>query len=404
MTDQSSKLWTTQFVMVIVLTFLFFLCLQSLTAGFPIFITGTTGSSSKGGLMTTFFMLGAIVIRPFIGIFVHKINMKITLISTLIFLTLTLAASLGQESFSLLMLLRFLQGMTFGIATTLLATFATQLIPTKRLGEGIGYFGLATSLGTSLAPMLALALLQSTPFIWLLGLTIVLALLTLVGSFFIKNKRSEPLAQTKTPRGSVLSYAFDKKAFMPTFLVMLFYITFSGIVNFIDGLGKESHIQDHTSLFFLVTAVAMIVTRPFSGRIYDRFGHKFLIIPSAICGIVGLLCLSQTGTTGGLILSAVFYGIAYGVIQPTLQAWAVSRVAPDKKGTANAMTLNFMDLGMALGAVSLGTVADATSFHKMFGTSSVLIFVFILLYILVTTLSGRSTKNKHSLQEQRRGA
>ena len=397
MTGKTSRLWTIQFVMVIFSTFVFFMCLQSLTAGFPVFVTDISGSSSQGGLMTTFFMLGAIITRPFIGVLIHKINIKMTLLCTLVLVVVVLLLSLHQQTFGVLVILRLLQGVGFGTGSTLLATAATNLIPTRRLGEGIGYFGMATSLGTSIAPMLALTVIHQASFNWLLILTAALGFITFIGSLFIKNADREPTGATPKPKGSLLSYAFDKKAFLPSFLVMLFYITFSGIVNFIDGLGQESHMQGQISLFFLVTAIAMVVIRPFSGRIYDIVGHKVLVIPAALCGVVGLLLLSNTQGAGMLVLAAIFYGIAYGVIQPTLQAWAVSRVAPDKKATANAMALNFMDLGMAVGAASLGAVADVTGYHKMFGASSILVILLIVIYSVL--FISRQTKVR-KLNEQ----
>ncbi|GGE37652.1 MFS transporter [Pullulanibacillus camelliae] len=398
MKEQKVKLWTGQFVTIVLTTFIFFLCLMSLTAGFPVFETALTGSSSKGGFMTTFFMLGAILTRPFIGVLVHKIDIKVTMLFTLTFVIVTLFLSIGRESFTLLVIIRIFQGVSFGIITTLLATVATQILPQKRFGEGIGYFGMATSLGTSLAPMLALTLIHATSFNGLLLVTIGFAIICFIGSFFVRDTHAMTAIDSHQIKGSLVSYMFDKKAFLPTFLVMLFYITFGGIVNFIDGLGHEAHIEDHISSFFLVTAIAMIVIRPFSGRIFDRLGHKFLILPAAVFGLIGLFLLSITESTLLLVVAAGFYGLAYGVIQPTLQAWAVSRVSADKKGTANAMTLSCMDLGMAIGAASLGTVADKMNFHKMFGASSVLIVLLIVIYAIYTF--GRARKAHMQAQEE----
>src|SRR5699024_9756058 len=147
--------------------------------------------------------------------------------------------------------------------------------------------------------------------------------------------------------------AFDGKAFIPCILLFIFYITFTGNVNFLDGLGKSLEVG-RTSLFFFILMIMLLITRPFSGRIYDRKGHQFLLYPSAVSAIIGLVLLSYMQNVSMLIIASVLYGLAYGVMQPTLQAWAVSRVHANNRATANAMALSFMDLGHAVGALLLG--------------------------------------------------
>jgi predicted MFS family arabinose efflux permease len=272
-----------------------------------------------------------------------------------------------------------------------LATLATNLIPSERTGEGIGYFGMATSLGTTFGPMVALFMVHSYSFNNLIAMSLVIVVLTAIGSLFIKNKKHAPTARPVKNNQSLVDYAFDKKAFLPCILVCLFYITFSGIVNFLDGLGTENHFGGKVSLFFLIIAAMMVLTRPFSGKIFDRLGHRYLIYPGSIFGIIGLMFLAGTHSFSMLAVSGIFYGVAYGVMQPTFQAWAVKRVSPDKKGTANAMSLSFMDLGMAIGSASLGNVAGLVGYNATFGFSSILLLLLFAIYLAVS-LANRNIK------------
>jgi MFS family permease len=392
MNSATSRLWTPQFILIIFVTFLFFLCLQMLTAGFPVFVTGLKSNPAEGGLMTTVFMLAAIFTRPVIGILIHKMNIKLILGITLLLVTGVIFLSYGQTSLSSLVVIRILHGIGFGIGSTLLATLATALIPHERLGEGIGYFGMATSLGTTLGPSLALSFVHSFSFNVTILVTAAIAALGFITSLLVKNpeqsQKSEPKIEQK---GSILQYAFDKKALLPCFLVFLFYLTFSGIVNFINGLGEEVHLGGKVSIFFLLNAIVTVMIRPFSGKIYDRMGHKYLIYPACVVGISGLIIMALTRNFATLIVAAIVYGMAYGIMQPTFQAWAVSRVTPDKKGTANAMALSFMDLGMALGAITLGGVAGQFDYRSMYGISSFLIVILLILYSMA---NARTRKNR----------
>lgn len=397
--NQTSKLWTAQFTAIVLMAFLFFLCLQLLTAGFPAFITDLKNNPAQGGLMTTVFMAAAIATRPFVSSLMQKMdNKKLSLIS-LGFIAISVGLSFGQDSVGFLLLLRVFHGMGFGIITTIFSTMATNIIPTHRLGEGIGYYGLATSVGTSLGPMLALALLQVFSFNLLIILSIVLTIITLVLNLFVKApKRVVPVKNT-VQKVSFKEHAFDRKAFTPAILTAFFSITLGGVISFLRELGKEANIVASISLFFLVLTIMMILVRPVSGRMFDKYGHKVIIYPATIAGIIGLSLLAFTQNTLTLLIAAVFYGIAYGTVTPTLQALAVSSVPKEKQGTANAMYFSSMDLGMAIGSTGLGIVASYTSYHFLYGFSVVFLLGLLLAYTLIFVKGKPALKYVESSRE-----
>ncbi|WP_226645310.1 MFS transporter [Mesobacillus subterraneus] len=375
----TSGLWTAQFTAIVIMAFLFFLCLQLLTAGFPAFITDIKNNPAQGGLMTTVFMVSAIAIRPFVPSLMQKMDNKNLSLISLGFIALSVALSFGQDSVALLLLLRIFHGIGFGIITTIFSTMATNIIPAHRLGEGIGYYGMATSVGTSLGPMLALALLQVFSFNLLILLSVGLTLLTLLLNLFIKGPR-KPAKMSTVQKGHFREHAFDRHAFTPAILTAFFSITLGGVVSFLRELGKEAGLGATISLFFLVLTIVMVIIRPFSGRIYDRFGHKFIIYPAVVSGIIGLTLLAITQNTMTLLVAAVFYGLAYGTVAPTLQALAVGAVQKEKQGTANAMYFSSMDLGMALGSAGLGLLASYTSYHFIYGFSVIFLVGLMLAY------------------------
>lgn len=380
MEQTDKKLWTWQYVLAITLTFLFFLSLQALLGGFPVYVIQVSGNPANGGLMTTAFMFAAVVSRPVIGMMMNKINMKKFLVSSIIYIFFTILFSFFWESVPALVVLRILQGLGFGVISTLLATLVTNIIPNHRLGEGIGYFGMATSIGTTLGPMVALSLIHSMSFSTLLIVSLVLVGLIFAGALLFKNEDMGAHPKTQEPKKSLLQSAFDGRALIPCILLFIFYITFTGNVNFLDGLGKSLGME-HTSLFFFILMIMLLITRPFSGRIYDRKGHPFLLYPSAVSAIIGLILLSHMQNMSMLVIASIFYGLAYGVMQPTLQAWAVSRVHPSNKATANAMALSFMDLGHAVGAILLGMVVSNVGYQSMYDLTVVLGVILLLVYV-----------------------
>jgi MFS family permease len=127
----------------------------------------------------------------------------------------------------------------------------------------------------------------------------------------------------------------------------------------------------------------MIVIRPISGRLFDNYGHKIIILPAILSGIIGLILLAFTSNTPTLLLAGICYGVAYGTVTPSLQAIAVSSVSRDKHGTANAMFFSAMDLGVAIGSTGLGLLASATSYRFIYGFSVVPLIALIIAYSFI---------------------
>jgi len=80
-----------------------------------------------------------------------------------------------------------------------------------------------------------------------------------------------------------------------------------------------------------------------------------------------------------LLLAALSYGIAFGIIQPALQAWAISLAAPERREAANAMFYSAFDLGIGTGAALCGLVAASTGYRTMYRG---LVSVFALFLVL----------------------
>lgn len=393
--NKDNKLFTPEFITVMLMALALFLSVMFLTSGLPANITATTGNAFMGGMMTTFFMIAAIITRPVIGYVIQKANIKLLNIATISILAVLIFSLTVTDSIPILLFIRVLQGICFGILSTSVATMATNAMPAKRIGEGIGYYGMATSGGTSFAPMIALAILQSLSYKALILTSTALAVVTLVLMLLSKNKKKEVTTNAKAgsrEKNSFAEYAFDVRALLPCIAVLCFSFTLGGVTSFIKPLGKEAGIEATVSLFFLVEAIALLISKVLSGIIYDRAGHKVIMYPAAVCGIIGLYLLSIVNSTPMLLVAGVFYGAAYGFLTPTLQTIAVSKVDKKKQGTANAMYLSFMDLGMALGSPILGIVAGAQGYRAIYSVSIIFIVVLILLYGLTI---GREKTAQH---------
>ena len=104
--------------------------------------------------------------------------------------------------------------------------------------------------------------------------------------------------------------------------------------------------------------------------------------------------LSYANSIPKLIMASLFYGLGYGAVQPSLQAWAVNRSPDNRKGAANGTFLSSMDLAYTVGSILLGSIAGYKGYAVMYRVSSIFVVLLLIIYI------GHLVRNSASLEEE----
>ncbi|MEH7237646.1 MFS transporter [Bacillus sp. JJ1562] len=383
MGKKKGKLWTNQYVIIILLSLVMFAAFYMITAGFPIFVSTISDNPAIAGIMTTTLMVASLITRFFASVIIQKVNMKLLLIISLLYFLGTIGLTFVNDSIGFLIFIRALQGIGFSMLTILVFTMSSNIVPKSRLGEGIVFFAMSTSVGTTMGPLIAISYLAKYSFKSMMMLTLGLMAFSFVCSFFTKNtvieKKESSQEKNKEP---FYKYMFDKRVLLPCILVAFNYITIAGTVNFMGAFGKEINVGGKISQFFIAQGIAMVLVRSFSGKIFDKFGHKILIIPAAISGAGGLILLGFSTKMWMIWVSGVLFGIAFAIIHPIIQAWALTLVPPEKKATANSMLLIFIDSGLAIGSVGLGFLAKSVGYGMTFSYSAAFMIIILLVYLI----------------------
>ena len=391
-----AKLWTNQYVIIILLSLVMFASFYMITAGFPIFVSTISDNPAIAGIMTTTLMVASLLTRFFASVIIQKVNMKLLLILSLIYFLGTIALTFVNTSIGFLIAIRALQGIGFSMLTILVFTMSSNIVPKSRLGEGIVFFAMSTSVGTTMGPLIAISYLANYSFRSMMMITLGLMAFSLLCSFFTKNMKVEKEKESldNTNKEPFYKYMFDKRVLLPCILVSFNYIAIAGTVNFMGAFGKEINVGGRISQFFIAQGIAMVIVRAFSGKIFDKFGHRILIIPGAIAGAIGLGLLGFSTSMWMIWISGVLFGIAFAIIHPIIQAWALTLVPPEKKATANSMLLIFIDAGLAIGSVGLGFLAKVVGYGMTFSTSAAFMILILILYLMGSRKTETSKANK----------
>ncbi|MFD2368571.1 MFS transporter [Brevibacillus sp. GCM10020057] len=390
MGESREKLWSKDFVLITLSNFMLFLTIQMQLPTFPAYAKETyLANDFVAGLTASFFALGAVVARIITGELLKTKNSKRILSAGLCIAGITTAGYYLTGSVVLLLLMRALFGFGFGISSTTFPTIVTNAIPSKRIGEGMGYYGLSQSLAQALGPMIGLSVLATFGFGSMLSIGVACIVLIFPLISIIRAYRQPAAGAHAHEKG--LKRFYDKKILLPAFLNFCMSITYGGLVSFLAIYGQEANLA-HISWFFLCNAVAIVLARPIAGKLFDKKGHIAVFPPGAVLIGLGLLGLSYVHNDLMVISSALLYGLGYGCIQPSAQAWMVKVVEPEQRGMANGFFLNSIDCGIAVGSILLGVIASHSSFAVMYRMSALLMVLFLVVYFLSRLFSVRQRK------------
>ncbi|QSX06253.1 MFS transporter [Sedimentibacter sp. zth1] len=380
--EKSNDIWTKKFVFLFVANFFFFLSYEMLLATIPIYISKLGGKGSIIGIIIGIFTISSIIIRPFSDSSPKKFGRKKILIIGTWICVISTGGYYVFSKLSIIFIVRILHGFGFGLVTTLLATLAADSIPKEQMGEGMGYFGLGSAVSMSIGSFIGIWILNAFNFFWLFSAAIIILLAAII--FMQMISESTQIKSTSNKKEKMefkLSSFFEPLVLIASVLIMLLGFSYGGILGFIALFGKKVGINN-VGLFFMGMAICELISRLFVGKIFDSKGPSVILIPGAVACLIGTVLLAKTTNTTQLMISSLFYGMGYGAIFPSVQAWCINLVPIEKRNLANATFYNAFDLGIGLGAIILGVVVQLTSYSSMFLYSSILFIIFLLVYLV----------------------
>jgi MFS family permease len=369
-----SSLWTKDFILTSLSNLFLFFSFHLLTPILPIYIVEMGGDKFAAGMVVGIFTISALVIRPFAGGALDVFDRKKVLYLGLFIFILTVISYEWMYIVSFILFARMIQGIGWGVATTTYATMVSDYIPSSRRAEGMGYFGLSINIGMALGPLIGIWLMVEYGFTMVFIIAAVSILLSILLSHYILYPQ-KPIKKSGSEKVSII----EKKALLPAILVMMMTLAHGGILSSLTLFGKETGISN-VGWFFLASALSMMVSRPTAGKIADKIGQNYVLAPGALALGLGLLILSYSSNVFVLMIAAIFYGTGYGGIQPTLQAWVITRVSPDRRGAATATYFSAFDLGIGAGALWVGFIAKWLSYAIIFKISILFMVLFGLIY------------------------
>lgn len=380
----TDRLWSPAFINYGVSSGIFYMTQYVLVAALPIILTAELdGSALDAGLAMTYFQIGTILCRPFAGRLIDGLDKRvILLISSALFFVIMGLFNL-TTSLQTIFVLRGLHGAIFALGTTVMAALAVVVLPASRKGEGINMFAVFSNIAMVLGPAVGLYALQAYGSSALYMFLTIMTALAFVLSNVIRLPKELAKPRQKTSKGwSILQ--FIEKRSLPWALMGLFIgFTYSGVLVFIPIELNSMGAGVWGSVFFALFALMIIISRPLVGKVYARYGSRFVIYPGVTLFIVGLAILGVVSTPVGIICTAPLLGLGYGAAQPAFQALAVQSAPIERAGVSTATYFLALDIAVGAGSVILALIANALGYQYLYQITSLIMIIALALYHFV---------------------
>ena len=432
------RLWNRNYCKVMAANFTLFFAFYVLTPLLPLYLAEHFGAPKDIiGLVLSGYSITALLFRPFSGYMVDSFPRKTVLMVCFGTFAIFFAGYLAASTLLLFTIVRTLHGGPFGALTVSNSTVAIDVLPSSRRTEGIGYYGLSNNLAMAIAPTIGIFLYRLTHnFDLIFWLALIIACLGWLIDSTVELERKpsplsnvplgrRPLATHGTQESSMFNvqssarpkdacYQRDARMFnvhsplsWDRFFLLrgwllgvnmvAFGFSFGVLSNYLAIYGKETlGITGGTGTYFMLCAVGLILSRLQGGKALREGRLTRHAAQGMVISLLGytLFILGPTLAThlqwsmfnGQWSMfyysSALLIGLGNGHMWPAFQNMTINVASNNQRGTANSTILISWDVGMGLGILLGGVIAEhfgyAAAFWTVVGVNAMGVATFFL--------------------------
>ena len=358
------SLVTPAFLLVLLATLGYFLCVGMLLPVVPRFVRGPLGGSDVAvGLTAGVFSLTAVMMRPFAGRSGDRRGRRPLIVGGSAIVAATVLAYNVIESIPVLVVFRLLAGLGEAMFFVGAATAVNDLAPEERRGEAVSLFSLSLYAGISFGPILGETALGTDNFelVWWMAAAFGFAA-AVIGSR-VADARPEGAATAASGR------LVHPAALLPGLVLASTVWAFSAFASFVSLYALELGMDGSRFVFFTYSFTILLI-RFFGKSIPDILGpRRAATIAATIVG-AGMVIMAAWGEPIGLYIGAFVFGVGQAFGFPALMTLAVRGAPPWERGAVVGTYTAFFDAAFGLGAISLGPVADTIGYQGTFAVSA----------------------------------
>jgi MFS family permease len=350
----------------------------------PIFAANLGATDLLLGFIVSVSTITGMISKPLIGLLSDRWGRKLWLLVGTGFFTFIPFAYFLVQTPEQLVIIRIIHGSATAIYGPVTVAWISENAPQRR-AEKLGWFGIARSGGYIVGPTLAGAMLltlEPAIIYSIIGLISSLAFIpiTLMGDryTFIARKQGKSLLQQI--RQALSEGGKSVAVWIAGGIEAVSYIALYALKAFLPVYAlAHGYNALEVGVFFTIQEIFHVISKPFAGRLSDRFGyHRGIIWGIVAMGII----LPLVGLFNIWLINLIFaalLGIIQAIIFPATIALVAEQIKLTNLGASLGIIGTFQNLGKVIGPIIGGILLVNLEFQMTFLILSFFLFITALL-------------------------
>lgn len=358
--------------------------ISAITPAFPEMAKGLGVSEARIGLLVTVYTLPGIVLAPLLGIFADRHGRKKVLVASLLTFGLAGGACALVNNFTLLLILRFVQGVgmvpLFLLSITLIGDLYEGQARTKAMGYNTTVVGLSAALYPAIGGGLAL-LDWHLPF----ALSLVAIPVGLLLIPFLDVPEPENHQKLKDYVGDVVKSAKDRQVLGLLILTVGSQLVLVGAFLNYAPILLEASFGASALLIGLVLSVrslSLSLSSSLLGKLAARVPQQNLIKVSLVLSGIALVLIPLLSNPYWVLVPAGLYGLAHGLNFPNVQTLLAGTAPAEQRAAFLSLRSTVKRVGQTAGPLVMAVVYSTWGAGAVFYVSAGIICLMLVVALL----------------------
>ena len=381
---RKDRLVTPSYCFILAANFLLYFGFWLLVPVLPFYLSEIFhASNSTIGIVLSCYTVSSLCIRPFSGYLLDTFSRKPLYLLAYFVFTLIFAGYMMAGLLTIFIIFRVIHGISFGMVTVGGNTVVIDIMPSSRRGEGLGYYGLANNIAMSIGPMFGLFLHSGgASYTIIFSYALGSCVLGFLAACMVRTPYKAPVKRAPVS----LDRFILLKGIPAGFSLLLLSIPYGMTTNYVAMYARQIGITAKTGFFFTLMAVGMAISRLFSGKLVDKGMITEVITAGlylvSICYFLLTACgwlaeWDMTFTAILFFLISLLLGIGFGTMFPAYNTLFVNLAPNSQRGTATSTYLTSWDVGLGIGMLAGGYIAEISTFRMAYLCGAILTVISI---------------------------
>ncbi len=341
----------------------------------PVLLKDINGKEYTWLIIPTFAAI-ALISRPFSGKLSDKVGRVFVMCVGAVVTALACSFYLFIPLVSLFFMNRAFHGICAGFTPTGFTAYADDIVPLRKRGEAMGIVGIFNNIGNAVGWVIGSKCTNmfglDAMFMIASGLGIVAFIMFTTLKESIPVKHSLSLSMMKIGKHEL----FERRVLLPGFILFLVVFSSGAILALIADFTTNIGIRNK-GMYMAIYILSSVVIRFMAGRWSDKFGRKLIALLGSLTLCLSMVLLAFTHDIYMYSFSSVLFGVGFGLISPSIFAWAADLSMPGYKGKAVGTLFIFLEIGVIAGSSVTGLLYnnDPSNFAACFLISAGFAFV-----------------------------